>query len=300
MGTDSHAEFSNNFGLITPRGVRKAGWRAFELLHTHAGSQRITVNNTNETAIYAMATSNMTSNDASLVDNSLRVFLSFWAAPNENSSSEFSSISPAPPPPCPGFAALDGDCANHNNLKILVDESLLTCGAECNTTSGCYGFSFQFGPGKHEPHENCILKNSNCSGHGTPSGDNFVFYERMSGPPPAPAPPPPPPRPASPRTATVTINGGLAGKTCSEIRIDESNANAHRAYVRMGSPKYPTQAQLAQLHTASEVRAKPCSMRTHASSVNALVEIAMQPDSAVVLVFGEDAVRDVTHSSIAV
>lgn len=66
------------FGLMTPRGVRKAGWRGFELLHRHAGNQRLNVSiesSDNSSDIYAMATTNGTST------NSLRVFLSWWANP---------------------------------------------------------------------------------------------------------------------------------------------------------------------------------------------------------------------------
>jgi hypothetical protein len=225
--TDQHAEFSNNFGLITPRGIRKPGWRGFELLHTHACGHRLRVGNGNDPAIYAMATSNASSADAPGPDDSLRVLLSFWAAPNQgtrpNAARKALRNAAAPPPPAvPGFKALGGDC-DGRNLDELVDETIFGCGVQCNQTGGCEGYSFQFGPGVVQPHENCVLKSSNCGGHAKPSPLKFVFYERITGPPPTPTPPPspaPPPMPAKPRTAAVKLTAGVALSVCSEVCID--------------------------------------------------------------------------------
>ena len=103
------------FGLMSPRGIRKAGWRAFELLHRHAGTRRLNVTVSsaqNDSAIYAMATTNGTA-------DSLRVFLSWWANPmynlTENASRPVTVEAATAPAPCPGFTALLGDCVSTTN-----------------------------------------------------------------------------------------------------------------------------------------------------------------------------------------
>ena len=173
---DSHSEFSSNFGLITPRGVRKPGWRAFELLHTHAGSHRLSVETSISSEIYALATANVTG--TKVVTGSVRVFLSWWAG--NIARDNVSLIATPPPPPRPGYTVLDGDCSGHN-LQELPGMAVPSCGNACNTAAGCLGFSFQLGPGAHQPHENCVLKSSSCGGHGSPSGAKFVFYEKAGG-----------------------------------------------------------------------------------------------------------------------
>ena len=127
------------FGLMTPRGVRKAGWRAFELLHRHAGTHRLnvtlgdqTTGSSNGDDIYAMATINGTDTGAS---DSLRVFLSWWANPmyngTENTSSSTNSVvaaaATALAPPCPGFVTLPGDCGGHNIQEVSGNVTVTNC-----------------------------------------------------------------------------------------------------------------------------------------------------------------------------
>ena len=58
----------------------------------------------------------------------------------------------------------------------------------------------------------------------------------------------------------AVVNVTIANVGCSALSsarvgfIDADHANPHAAFVAMGSPTYPTTAQLAQLHAASEVR----------------------------------------------
>lgn len=65
-------------------------------------------------------------------------------------------------------------------------------------------------------------------------------------------------------TFTVTLSSGTAGggtlvdlAAAVLMRIDESHSNPKAAYLRMGSPVYPTEAQLEELEAASAVVAGP-------------------------------------------
>jgi xylan 1,4-beta-xylosidase len=48
-------EFQDIYGLMTYHGVRKPGWRAFELLHAHAGAMRLAANVTGDSTLVAVA-----------------------------------------------------------------------------------------------------------------------------------------------------------------------------------------------------------------------------------------------------
>ena len=276
------------FGLMTPRGVRKAGWRAFELLHRHAGTQRLdtTVSSPqNDSAIYAMATTNGTS-------DSLRVFLSWWANPmyNGTENASLAATAPSPPPasPCPGFVALAGDCGGSNLQEASGNTS--ACGASCNKTAGCGGFSYSGATNYH----NCILKS--IDGCTSPTHGQFVFYKKLGAPspPPPPAPPPPPPpTPPPPRLVTVTMAGGQAPKQCTVWLIDSDHANAHKNWVAMGKPNRPSPSQMTALHAASEMQPTPCRMSTQKGGATT-VEVTMAPDSAAVLDFSRGGALSVS------
>ena len=281
------------FGLMSPRGVRKAGWRGFELLHTHAGTHRlnVTVSSNGGGAIYAMATTNGTA-------SSLRVFLSWWANPMYNGTENaiagvrqaaaFPAPVPTSAPPCPGFVGLTGDCSGHNLLE-LSKGNLTSCGSACNTTASCAGFSFNSATN----YENCVLKSINgCS---SPKGGQFVFYRKIGTPMPPPKPgppPPPPPTPPPPRTVVVHVPTLPSSTACRIWLIDSTHANAHKAWVEMGKPGMPTSAQMAALHMASELHPKPCTMLTTTTLVDGeapAIEVTMSPDSAMVLDFSAKA-----------
>ena len=58
----------------------------------------------------------------------------------------------------------------------------------------------------------------------------------------------------NPVAKKVVINLGkdLSGKVASVTTIDDTTTNPYSAWVKMGSPQYPSQEQLQQLHTESE------------------------------------------------
>lgn len=169
---------------------------------------------------------------------------------------------------------------------------MTACGAACNATAGCGGFSFTGSSNYH----NCILKSIN--GCASPShGRGFIFYKKIGAPmpPPPPGPPPAPsPTPPPPRTVTVAIAGGDGGKAPGKCRvwlIDSDHANAHKSWVAMGKPSRPNATQMTELHAASEMHPTPCSVTTDEHGA-AAVELLMAPDSALVLDFsGGDGAR---------
>ena len=78
-------EFLQIYGAMTIHGIPKPVWRAFQLLHEHAGDRRLPTivhqpiipNTTTVPYISAFATMNATGGA-----ESLRVFLSFWGNPD--------------------------------------------------------------------------------------------------------------------------------------------------------------------------------------------------------------------------
>ena len=61
---------------------------------------------------------------------------------------------------------------------------------------------------------------------------------------------------------TVTLDGATVDETvgASMTRIDATHSNPKAAYLKQGSPEYPSKAQLAELETASELVWEPLPM----------------------------------------
>jgi xylan 1,4-beta-xylosidase len=64
-------------------------------------------------------------------------------------------------------------------------------------------------------------------------------------------------------------------------RIDEGHANPKAAWDRMGSPTYPSAAQIAELHAASELRREAVAATEGAGGV--LFELSIQPHSVLAI-----------------
>ena len=58
-----------------------------------------------------------------------------------------------------------------------------------------------------------------------------------------------------PRTVTLAFKGAPPGAVVTIHRVDQQHGNPLAAYKAMGSPKYPTQAQIAELNKASALPA---------------------------------------------
>ena len=85
-----------------------------------------------------------------------------------------------------------------------------------------------------------------------------------------------------PRRVTVHVKGKTQA---TEDRIDEEHANPVAAWRAMGSPAVPSEAQIASLTAASEVR--PTSLKV----ADGTVTIDMASNSAVVVVFAGGGVN---------
>ena len=59
---------------------------------------------------------------------------------------------------------------------------------------------------------------------------------------------------AQPRKVVLTVHNSAA-RTASVQSLDAEHGNVLPAYVRMGSPRYPTQRQLAELRAAAALPA---------------------------------------------
>ena len=62
----------------------------------------------------------------------------------------------------------------------------------------------------------------------------------------------PPEQPGADKTVTLRFKG-LKSKRASISRLDAAHGDFHAAYEKMGSPRYPTEAQIRQLTKASEL-----------------------------------------------
>jgi xylan 1,4-beta-xylosidase len=71
----------------------------------------------------------------------------------------------------------------------------------------------------------------------------------------------PPEQAGTPKTVTLRFKGMKSG-SCKLSRLDRDHGDIHPAYETMGSPRYPTQAQLRELKKASELPAsETCSLK---------------------------------------
>ena len=59
----------------------------------------------------------------------------------------------------------------------------------------------------------------------------------------------------APKTVTLNFKGLADGKRAYISRVDSQHGDPHPAYEKMGSPRYPTQAQLKELRKAATLPA---------------------------------------------
>ncbi len=65
----------------------------------------------------------------------------------------------------------------------------------------------------------------------------------------------PPGEPGALRVVTLKFKGGAPAKHASIWRVDDEHGDVHLAYEKMGSPRYPTPAQIAILRKAAQIPA---------------------------------------------
>ena len=86
----------------------------------------------------------------------------------------------------------------------------------------------------------------------------------------------------TPLTMRLTFKGIAAGAKASIRRVDETHGNPMTAYHAMGSPRYPTQTQIAALNRASTLPAPELRALDHGElelmlPVNGLAVIEIRP-----------------------
>ena len=81
----------------------------------------------------------------------------------------------------------------------------------------------------------------------------------------------------------VTVKGIKGAKAASVTRIDEAHANPKKAWVDMGSPTYPTAAQIGQLMKASEAADEPVALTQGADGVSFSLELPPEGVAAVTI-----------------
>jgi xylan 1,4-beta-xylosidase len=64
----------------------------------------------------------------------------------------------------------------------------------------------------------------------------------------------PPGAAGSPKTMTLRFQG-ISAHHASISRVDGGHGDAHALYEKMGSPRYPTEAQIAALRQAAQLQA---------------------------------------------
>ena len=76
-------------------------------------------------------------------------------------------------------------------------------------------------------------------------------------------------------------------KTVTAFRLDATHANPMGAWNRMGSPTYPTKAQLVALHDASAVHAESIDV-TRVTPTESQLTLSLAEYAALHIVFGPE------------
>lgn len=79
----------------------------------------------------------------------------------------------------------------------------------------------------------------------------------------------------------IALPAGATPRSATILRVDENHANPRAAWEAMGSPTYPTPAQLRQLHDAAELRAETVALVTATGSAS--FEVTMPSQAAAVV-----------------
>ena len=233
--------FHNGFGMLTVHGVRKPVWQAFSLL-ANAGDRRLPVTG------------------ASVSPNSRASAISVLATLNSSAGSDASAG---------GLGlGLQLFVANYRRLSAATwfacNRSLGQCAVDPS--------------GSFTDHSACDAQCTKGSGAGSVGERRRT--EEGGGP---KLPPVTPPIAA----ANVSIEllhaaAAIVPSLASMRRIDGSHANAFSLWeADMGQPLYPTDAQLRQLHEASELRVEQVAV-TRVSATRSAISFAMPGEDATV------------------
>eukprot|EP00036_Acanthoecidae_sp_10tr_P004927 CAMPEP_0182928404 /NCGR_PEP_ID=MMETSP0105_2-20130417/15568_1 /TAXON_ID=81532 ORGANISM="Acanthoeca-like sp., Strain 10tr" /NCGR_SAMPLE_ID=MMETSP0105_2 /ASSEMBLY_ACC=CAM_ASM_000205 /LENGTH=645 /DNA_ID=CAMNT_0025066407 /DNA_START=9 /DNA_END=1946 /DNA_ORIENTATION=+ len=284
-------EYKNIYGSMTKDGVPKPAWRAFQLLHMHAGDHRA----------------------STTVKQPSKVT---WTPPAEATVGSTAACALVPNTDFEGGDILP-------DSQPLVLDSAAECCAACQNHSGtspetrCQAWSWGSAESKCCS-KRCYLKQLGAASHAHHDG---TFTSGYVGPAP---PPPPPPGPKPQVSAFATVNGTADGTESLRVFAgfwgnpdqDETNPPANRsvtftinhasgsapsrdvtlyqigagecdpraAWEAMGSPANPDAKQLAALMAASEIGTGKA-VATPTSPTTTTVQLEMAENTAYVLAF---------------
>ena len=283
-------EYMNIYGSMTKDGVPKPVWRAFQLLHTHAGDTRVNTTLTQPSAAAAAET----------------------AAAVEHPAQTCSEL--------PGTNFEGGDILPNSQHLVLPDAA--ACCAACQNHSGtspetrCQLWTWA-SPKSSCCAGRCYLKQATTSPH--KRADPTMTSGYVGAAPPPPPPPGPKPQisafstvnatagvgslrvflgfwgnpqqdsanPVANRTVTVSVthpSGQAPGATATLYQIGGGVCDPRSAWEAMGSPANPNPAQLATLNKASEYGTSTVATAA-AGPTKTTVTLEMSENTAYVVAF---------------
>jgi len=253
-----HTEYMNIYGLKTISGIAKPGWRAFQLLHEHAGDLRVVA-----TVAEGGSAADVTGGGGcreEVATNLVGFELKATTAANLDA--------------CCAACKAEQDCIFWTYFHASKSCSLKNSDAGRKADATAVSGSSVTPP---LPSGNYTRVAALATATSTAGGGLRVFLSFWSET-----------GVESARTVRVVVVGAAAGQVVSgatAYRIDADHANAHKSWQAMGSPPKPSDAQLSALVNASLV--VPVKLPADESGV---VEVELVPNSAVVLSFDWRAV----------
>ena len=257
IAVDDHTEFMNVYGLMTISGVPKPAWRAFQLLHHHAGYNRVKCTVTESVLPSSLGTAPSQSKCSVEDKTDLAGFdLEELRAKNVER--------------CCEACRADSKCVFWTFLDSNSTCRLKTSDAGRTSRAGAVsGSSIAPPPPSSNRTKIAALVTSNTVSPTSLVGMSvFLSFWSLDGT-------------EANRSVSVSIPGAKdSPKYATEYRIDATHANPHAKWISMGSPGKPSPAQISELIQASQVNPTRVPLPKATS-----ISVEMGPNSAVLLVF---------------
>jgi hypothetical protein len=261
---DNHTEYMNIYGLMTVSGVPKPGWRAFQMLHRHAGDTRyhVIVKEESESLTFENYTSDTKDGDVAsqcTVENKTNmVGFDIGTASGATSAAECCAACVEASKSCLFWTWANATCyLKSSDAGRTVDRSATSGSSKAPPAPGSRGtrVSAMATTSQAEKDESLLMS-------------VFLSYWSDTGQ-------------ETDRRVCVNVPSGFGGgdNTATEYRIDSNHANAYPVWKKMGSPPKPTAAQIETLIQASKV------VPVQAQVVDGSVCLTMPANSAIVLKF---------------
>jgi len=282
-------EFMNIYGSMTKDGVPKPVWRAFQLMHTHAGDRAVNTTVFHHASIYDNVANPLDvcalvpSTDfigGDILPDSQHVHTD---TAEECCTACQQHTGTSPDTKCQLWSwgnASSRCCPRRCYFKQLGGRA----GHDKDFTSGYAGPAPPPPPppGIKQQVSAFATVNSSSTGVGSELGSLRVFLGYWGNPQQDETNPP------GNRTVTVTVKhdvGATLPATANVYQIGGGYAEPYAAWVSMGSPAQPTSAQLASLMKASEIGVPAPVAVTASGPTTSSVTVTMAENQATVLAF---------------